>query len=101
MFFSYGNLFALCVLLRYLGGGFSGNRLAKIYKEGIDESEILTSLRKLLSEYAVTRQTNEHFGDWCVRTEVVQPTLAGRLFHETEKAINAIPTPSGTLQIYW
>ena len=32
----------------YLGGSFKGERLNKIYKENIDENEILESLRPLL-----------------------------------------------------
>ena len=36
----------------YLGGSFKGERLNKIYKENIDENEILESLRPLLLRYS-------------------------------------------------
>ena len=32
----------------YLGGGFAGNRLNKLYKENIGEAEILESLRPII-----------------------------------------------------
>ncbi len=32
----------------YLGGGFTGDRLNKIYKENIGEAEILESLKPIL-----------------------------------------------------
>ena len=35
----------------YLGGGFKGERLNKLYKENIDENEILQTLRPLLIQY--------------------------------------------------
>lgn len=83
----------------YLGGGFAGNRLAKIYKEGIKEDEILRILDGLLSDYAKTRLADEHFGDFVIRKGVVQPTLAGRVFHETGEAANKIEGVPP--QVYW
>ena len=85
----------------YLGGGFSGNRLAKIYRESVNEEQALAILEEHISSYAQHRQPGEHFGDFCIRTGVVAPTLAGRLFHETDDKTNRIKTPSGTTQIYW
>ena len=35
----------------YLGGGFKGERLNKLYKENIGEQEILESLRPILMDY--------------------------------------------------
>eukprot|EP00730_Choanoeca_flexa_P018373 TRINITY_DN8926_c0_g1_i1.p1 TRINITY_DN8926_c0_g1~~TRINITY_DN8926_c0_g1_i1.p1 ORF type:complete len:1093 (+),score=404.71 TRINITY_DN8926_c0_g1_i1:480-3281(+) len=85
----------------YLGGGHGGNRLSKIYKESVGEAEILTILDDLITKYAQNREPNERFGDFVIRTGVVAPTLAGRLFHETDKEANMVPTYSGTTQIYW
>lgn len=86
----------------YLGGGFSGNRLAKMYRENVTEEEILALLDPLFARFAKDRLSGEHFGDWCVRANVVAPTLAGNMFHELEKEKNlAVKTPSGTTDIYW
>ena len=48
----------------YLGGSFKGERLNKIYKENIDENEIL-----------------EHFGDFVIRDGVIAKVHDGRDFH--------------------
>lgn len=85
----------------YLGGGFSGNRLAKLYKESVGEEDILKELDFIISSYARDRLSNEHFGDFVIRKKIVAPTLAGCLFHETDLEANQIKTPSGTNQIYW
>ena len=83
----------------YLGGGFAGNRLAKIYKEGVKEAQILRILEPMFSDYATKRTEGEHFGDFCIRTGIVQPTLAGRVFHEVDEASNKIPNVPP--QVYW
>ena len=85
----------------YLGGGFGGNRLSKIYKEGVNEAQILEALEPIIMDYGRSRNEGEKFGDFVVRTGVVAPTLAGRLFHEVELEKNQVATPSGTTQIYW
>jgi sulfite reductase (NADPH) hemoprotein beta-component len=83
----------------YLGGGFSGNRLAKIFREGIKEPEILRLLEPIIADYATKRLPEEHFGDFVIRTGVVQPTLAGRVFHEQGEAANQIEGVPP--QVYW
>ncbi|WP_055108059.1 assimilatory sulfite reductase (NADPH) hemoprotein subunit [Paenibacillus ihumii] len=65
----------------YLGGGFSGNRLNKLYKENIGEAEILESLQPILSQYAKDRQEGEHFGDYVIRAGYVQEVTDGQNFH--------------------
>ena len=35
----------------YLGGGFTGDRLNKLFKENIGEDEILESLKPILIQY--------------------------------------------------
>lgn len=62
----------------YLGGGFSGNRLNKLYKENIGEEEILDSLAPIISRYAKERQDGEHFGDFAIRAGYVKEVLDGR-----------------------
>jgi len=65
----------------YLGGGFSGHRLNKLYKENIGEAEILDSLRPIIAHYAKERHDGEHFGDFAIRAGYVQEVLDGRQFH--------------------
>jgi len=67
----------------YLGAGFSGERMNKLYKEDVDEEAIVGALTPLFKRYALERKgKDEHFGDWCVRAGVVKATLSGRTFHE-------------------
>lgn len=65
----------------YLGGGFAGNRLNKLYKENIGEAEILDSLRPILSHYAKERNKGEHFGDFVIRAGYVKEVRDGQEFH--------------------
>ncbi|GIO44606.1 assimilatory sulfite reductase (NADPH) hemoprotein subunit [Paenibacillus apis] len=65
----------------YLGGGFAGERLNKLYKENIGEGEILDSLRVLLSHYAKDRNPEEHFGDFTIRAGYIQQVASGQDFH--------------------
>ncbi|NEN84885.1 assimilatory sulfite reductase (NADPH) hemoprotein subunit [Paenibacillus elgii] len=66
----------------YLGGGFSGNRLNKMYRENIDETQILAELRPILNRYAKEREEGEHFGDFVIRTGYVKEVRSGLDFHE-------------------
>jgi sulfite reductase (NADPH) hemoprotein beta-component len=65
----------------YLGGGFTGNRLNKLYKENIGEAEILESLRPIITQYAKERREGEHFGDFVIRTGYVKEVRSGQDFH--------------------
>lgn len=66
----------------YLGAGFYGQRLGKLYRENIGEDAIIEALTPLLERYAAERQAGEHFGDFLVRTGVVPAVTAGRHFHD-------------------
>ncbi|MEK5267641.1 MULTISPECIES: assimilatory sulfite reductase (NADPH) hemoprotein subunit [unclassified Heyndrickxia] len=66
----------------YLGGSFTGDRLACLYKENIGEEEILSSLRPILLQYAKERQEGEHFGDFVIRAGIVEAIRDGRDFHK-------------------
>ena len=65
----------------YLGGSFNGDRLNKLYKENINEKEILESLRPILMDYGKSRLEGEHFGDFVIRSGVVAKVHDGRDFH--------------------
>jgi sulfite reductase (NADPH) hemoprotein beta-component len=65
----------------YLGAGFAGDRLNKLYRENIDEEEILAALDPLFARYAGERNKGEHFGDFAVRIGAVAEVGAGKEFH--------------------
>lgn len=66
----------------YLGGGYHGQRLNKLYRSSIKEDEILEIMKGLLSRYAKEREAGERFGDWTIRAGVINETTEGKYFHE-------------------
>lgn len=66
----------------YLGGGYHGQRLNKLYRSSIKEEEILEIMRPMLKRYAAEREEGEHFGDWTIRAGIINETREGRDFHE-------------------
>jgi sulfite reductase (NADPH) hemoprotein beta-component len=56
----------------YLGAGFHGERLNRLFAENIGEERILEILADQLSAYARDRLPGERFGDFFTRT-VDQP----------------------------
>lgn len=65
----------------YLGAGFAGERLNKLYKENIGEAEILESLKPLLHQYASEREDGERFGMFAIRKGYVKYVNNGLDFH--------------------
>jgi sulfite reductase (NADPH) hemoprotein beta-component len=65
----------------YLGADFTGQRLNRLYRENVDEREILASLDPIFARFARERAAHERFGDFVVRTGYVQPVRAGREFN--------------------
>lgn len=51
----------------YLGGGFHGERLNRLFAENIGEERILEILAEKLSAYARNRRPGERFGDFVTR----------------------------------
>lgn len=66
----------------YLGGGYHGQRLNKLYRSSIMEEEILDIMKPLLKRYALERQEGERFGDFVIRIGMIKPTKEGKSFHE-------------------
>jgi sulfite reductase (NADPH) hemoprotein beta-component len=66
----------------YLGAGFAGDRLNKLYRSGLTEPEILDELAPILRRYAQERQSGERFGDFVIRAGYVAAVKAGREFHD-------------------
>jgi len=66
----------------YLGAGFVGDRLNKLYKEMLSEEQILEALSPIFHDFALERNIDEHFGDFVIRKEYVKATTEGLNFHE-------------------
>ena len=69
----------------YLGGGFVGDRLNKLYKVSAKAEEITGILRPIFERYAKERDAGERFGDFVIRAGYVAETRAGREFHNDFK----------------
>ncbi|CAG8603867.1 8832_t:CDS:1, partial [Acaulospora morrowiae] len=66
----------------YLGGGFHGQRLNKLYKENMKEDAILKELKPILLRYSKERLDGERFGDFVIRKGYVKATIVGKDFHD-------------------
>lgn len=69
----------------YLGGGFAGNRLNKLYRQDLDAADIRKTLDPLLEHYAKERNDGERFGDFVIRAGYVNETIQGPDFHKNIK----------------
>ncbi len=65
----------------YLGAGFTGDRLNKLYKEMLNEEEILAELTPIIRRYARYRALGERFGDYVIKAGYVKATKHGKDFH--------------------
>jgi sulfite reductase (NADPH) hemoprotein beta-component len=61
----------------YLGADHAGRRLNRLYRENVDEREILASLDPVFADYARKRAPGERFGDYVVRAGVVTAVPKG------------------------
>jgi sulfite reductase (NADPH) hemoprotein beta-component len=66
----------------YLGGGFAGQRLAKLYRESVPADAIKPLLAPIITRYAHERDDGERFGDFCIRAGYVAATVQGADFHQ-------------------
>lgn len=66
----------------YLGGGYHGQRLNKLYRSSIKEQEILAILKPMFKRYALEREDGERFGDFCIRSGFIKATREGKDFHD-------------------
>ena len=66
----------------YLGGGYHGQRLNKLYRSSIGEGEILDIMKPLLKRYALERREGERFGDFVIRIGIIKATTEGKTFHD-------------------
>jgi sulfite reductase (NADPH) hemoprotein beta-component len=65
----------------YLGGGFHGERLARMVRENIGEAEILNVLEDLLGRYSSERGPDERLGDYVERVSYLasEQQIPGRI----------------------
>ncbi|CCG42220.1 assimilatory sulfite reductase (NADPH) hemoprotein subunit [Magnetospirillum molischianum] len=64
----------------YLGGGFHGQRLNRLFLENADEETIVATLTPIFRRFATERGAAEHFGDFLIRVGIVEPVTSGRCF---------------------
>lgn len=55
----------------HLGGNPTGDRLNKIYRINLSETELLNELNSLLAAFKITRKPNESFGDFSLRKQLI------------------------------
>jgi sulfite reductase (NADPH) hemoprotein beta-component len=65
----------------YLGASHIGNRLNKLYRENINEAQILEELEPMFRDYAESKYVDEHFGDFVIRKGYVKTVHNGLDFH--------------------
>ncbi|AGH47310.1 sulfite reductase subunit beta [Paraglaciecola psychrophila 170] len=59
----------------HLGGDRQGTRIPRMYRENIDEKEIMDELDVLIGRWSKEREVNEAFGDFLIRAKVVKPVI--------------------------
>ncbi|MEM0897072.1 MAG: NADPH-dependent assimilatory sulfite reductase hemoprotein subunit [Verrucomicrobiota bacterium] len=79
----------------YLGAGFAGERLNKLYRRDVKDREIVSILRPIIHDYAQNREEGERFGDFTIRAGYVHATTAGNNFHDN--IIEREPEPEPAL----
>ena len=71
----------------YLGAGFDGERLNKLYKNSVTHDQIIECLKPIFIDFAKNRESNERFGDFTIRAGYVNATNDGNAFHSDLKDI--------------
>jgi len=66
----------------YLGAGFHGERLNKLYRRDVKADQITNLLKPVIEDYAKSRQDGERFGDFVIRSGYIAATLTGNRFHD-------------------
>ncbi|WFD34394.1 assimilatory sulfite reductase (NADPH) [Malassezia cuniculi] len=74
-----------------LGGGHAGDRLNKIFRDSVNEAEILEILGVLIPRYAKERLSGERFGDWVIRAGIIAPTTSGKEFYDNVDTSRPLP----------
>jgi sulfite reductase (NADPH) hemoprotein beta-component len=56
----------------YLGGGFTGQRLNRLYRQDLSHEQIVATLSPMIRRFAQERAPGERFGDFVIRAGVLQ-----------------------------
>ncbi|MGR5066332.1 assimilatory sulfite reductase (NADPH) hemoprotein subunit [Photobacterium sp. DNB22_13_2] len=62
----------------HLGGNRNGTRIPKMYRENITVEQILTEIDSLVGRWAKEREDGEDFGDFTIRTGIIEPVLISK-----------------------
>jgi sulfite reductase (NADPH) hemoprotein beta-component len=62
----------------HLGGNRAGTRVPKMYKENITDKQILEEIDHLVGRWALERQSNEGFGDFTIRTGIIEEVIISK-----------------------
>ncbi|HGN0334807.1 TPA: assimilatory sulfite reductase (NADPH) hemoprotein subunit [Proteus mirabilis] len=72
----------------HLGGNRIGTRIPRMYRENISSQEIIEILDTLIGQWAISRELNEGFGDFLIRTDVIKPVVNSAIdFYEVQEVI--------------
>ncbi|NQY64774.1 MAG: assimilatory sulfite reductase (NADPH) hemoprotein subunit [Alteromonadaceae bacterium] len=67
----------------HLGSNLGGTRVAKMYKENLDEQAILNEIDSLVARWTKERNANESFGDFTIRAGIIDEVIISvRDFHD-------------------
>ncbi|MDY0928701.1 assimilatory sulfite reductase (NADPH) hemoprotein subunit [Enterobacter sp. CFBP8995] len=59
----------------HIGGNREGTRIPRMYRENINEGEILASIDELVARWSTERQADEGFGDFVIRTGIIKAVV--------------------------
>ena len=66
----------------YLGAAHNGTRLNRLYRENVNEEDIVEALDPLFIAFAAGRRADEPFGDFLVRAGHIDRAGEGQAFHD-------------------
>jgi len=67
----------------HLGGNLAGTRVPKMYKENLNEQDILSEIDGLVARWVADRESNEAFGDFVIRAGIIgEVKVSKRDFHD-------------------
>lgn len=59
----------------HIGGDRSGERIPRMFKENISDTEIFAIIDELIGRWADEREAKEAFGDFVIRSKIVKPVV--------------------------